>query len=297
MTHWLKITDYAFERPYLIVLVSPHGSHGRKFFQEFSSLRRERVIFERSELWEDYLRIEQDYGATELAHLIAEMLNKETQKLGCRVIEFDYPRGLIDGGRILEHCLRPCLPQELFATYRQSFLEIHRDSLVRIGNFYRELQQRPHLLIDIHTMASYCPHNDQGKAQTIPVSWEAMDDYVQQFVRAKQMAPGPRKIDLISAARNGDIIADDRLRTTFIHQMQRRSYPFAENHPYFAADEFLMHQHMNNARGIAIDIPKHLLAEQEDDLFHLPCFDLSPKKMTSMAEMVCDALLQHWASP
>lgn len=298
MSGWLKLTDYHFDRPKLVVLVSPHGSSGRNFFELFKTIDRYPAIAERSQLWQQYLRIEQDYGATELAQSLAQFISRQSQQIGCRLIEFDYPRGLIDGGRILEHCLRPALPHELARNCHTAFLDIHRQSLEHMQQFYRELQHRSHILIDIHTMASFCPHSSDGHPHTIPVSWENLPAYVQQFTDAHLLAKESRKIDLISADESGETIADDEIRRILIAKLQGKALPFAENKPYYAAKEFLMYHHMTSSTGIAIDIPKHFLARQslEHD-FQLDEFDLDQKKLQGMAELIASALFDRWQLP
>ena len=72
----------------------------------------------------EYVKLEKDSGATELCHEIAK--NLEAKGIASIVVELEYPRGILDGGRVLEKCIRDALPRDLGEQLNSRFLAIHQ---------------------------------------------------------------------------------------------------------------------------------------------------------------------------
>ena len=290
---FIQHTAYHTDRANLVTIVSPHGSHGSKFWDYVPEILKEPAINENKELFLRYLAIEKDTGANELAHAIASHFVSIDPSYGANVIEFDYPRGIVDGGRILSHCIRDCLPAQLKAQLTPRLKSLHARSLAKLEGVYKELSSKKGLLLDIHTMAPYCPVDANGKAKTIPVSFDTLAAYVQQFIDAQISESNRRTVDLIiSDPSLTKAIADQDLQLALQGVFSSRGIDFCENHPYFAEEHFLMYQHFVNAKAVAIDVPKDRIArlKGKNEYFDLADFELDQKKIDHIAEAIASAL-------
>jgi hypothetical protein len=291
MSPWIKQSWYtAPKTDWRLTIISPHGSNGEAFLQKFSAINEHPAIRNLGELWQRYLFMEQDGGANALAHALARQLSRRQPNLSCDVVELDYPRGLIDGGRTAEHCLRSSLPADLAKTYHPLFVQIHRQSL----DFFQFLYQSvtpDHLVLDLHTMASFQPLNGHGHPQTIPISWHRFREYCEQFNNSPKTNDNLRAIDIITKAPDGQRIADPWLDQAFWSRLTATEFSLADSTPYAARPEYLMHHHMVNCRAIAIDIPKHLLATTDDPMaFEVDNWSLDESKVEGMAGYLAQAI-------
>ena len=290
---FIQHTAYHTDRANLVTIVSPHGSQGSAFWDYVPEILKEPAIKKNIELFMRYIAIEKDHGANELAHAIASHFVSIDASYGANVIEFDYPRGIVDGGRILSHCIRDCLPAPLKAQLTPRLESLHARSLAKLEGVYKELACKKGLLLDIHTMAPYCPIDADGKAQTMPVSFETLYDYVQQFIDAPISESNRRTVDLIiSDPSLRKATADQDLQLALQGVFSSRGIDFCENHPYFAEEHFLMYQHFINAQAVAIDVPKDRIARLggKNEIFDLADFELDQKKIDHIAEAIASAL-------
>ena len=203
----------------------------------------------------------------------------------------DYPRAIVDGGRILDHCLRPCLPPDLFNRLKDKFLDMHQDMLHKLEELHEEVNQNHGYVLDLHTMASFSPHH-KGEIKTIPVSFENLEEYYEQFINAPREKGYLRYVDVITEDGHGHYIADRKLAKAVSKNLSLANIDYRENSPYFAPPEFLMNTHMSRCPGLAIDIPKHLLAaiERPED-FALDGFQLCYEKIGDMAQILGNGLM------
>ncbi|RYZ71022.1 MAG: hypothetical protein EOP09_05260 [Proteobacteria bacterium] len=254
----------------------PHGADTKDFFEFFPEIKADPELQKVWPIFETYLAIEQDIGASELAHAVAyELL---TRGISARVVEVNYPRGIVDGGRLRDHCLRGCLPPHLSASLNETLLRVHETSLTFMDRLYESVKGQV-LLLDVHTMASYCPVDELGKKRTFPVSFPRLEAYVNQYLNATRHAY-QRKIDLICADESGLKLADPRLLAAIAQSLDAEGYMCLENEPYHAAPIYLSHQHMQKLPGLSIDIPKFLISSGEalDEL------QIDPFKVKRLAE-------------
>ncbi len=289
----LKETYYSGHRSPKIVLVSPHGADASDFLAAFPEIEADRQMQALWPLFMTYLGIERDVGADELGHAIAHSLARQYD-LSCHVIEINYPRGIVDGGRLMDHCLRSCLPTALFMHLKQEFFALHRATLVHMETIYRELKSRPgSMMIDVHTMASFCPVDGNGERYILPVSFHRLEDYVTQFLEARNHSYR-RSLDLITADDQGRLLADPDLLRHVEQAFQRQGYPYLQNNPYCAAPAYLSHQHMQRVPGLSLDVPKHLLSSWAPDFtdYQLDEVPLDAQKIEALASCVAGAIHQ-----
>lgn len=290
---FIQQTGYHTDRSKLVSIISPHGSAGTNFWDYVPEILESPEIKDKYDTFLRYLAIERDFGANELAHTIARHFVSIDNTYGAIVLEFDYPRGIVDGGRVLSHCIRDCLPKPLANRLEKRFIDLHTASLAALELQYQQLERKNGLLVDIHTMAPFCPLDAEGNAYTMPVSFEKLDAYVEQFTSAPISNKNRRTVDLIiSDPSLSKAKADEDLRLALQGVFSSRGIDFCENHPYFAEEHFLMYQHFVNAQAVAIDVPKDRIARLNgrQENFDLADFELDEKKINHLAEAIASAL-------
>ncbi len=287
----LKETTYEAGGPSRVLLISPHGADAKDFLEAFPAIEADARLQAVWPLFETYLAIERDVGADELAHSIAHQLARHYD-VEAQVICLNYPRAIIDGGRLLDHCLRQCLPTSLFVELKEAFLDIQRRTLARVEELYALLRSgAAQYMIDVHTMASFCPVDGNGTRYILPVSFNRLEDYVLQFIEARDHKY-QRSIDLITADDHGQRWADPRLLAEIQNVLAREGYPQHENVPYCASAAYLSSQHLKNVPSISLDIPKHLLSSWADDFtdYQLDDVPLSVEKIDRMARCLAQGI-------
>jgi hypothetical protein len=292
----LKETTYEAGSPTRVLLISPHGADAKDFLEAFPAIALDARMQAVWPLFETYLAIERDVGADELAHAIAHNLARHYD-ITAQVLCLNYPRAIIDGGRVLDHCLRSCLPTQLFVALKEAFLDIQRRSLARVDELYAELRAGSiQYLIDVHTMASFCPVDGNGTRYILPVSFNRLEDYVTQFIEARDHKYR-RSIDLITADEHGQRMADARLVSEIQKALTAESYPQLENVPYCAAPAYLSAQHLKAVPSISLDVPKHILSSWADDFtdYQLDEVPLSAEKIDRLGRCLARAI--HAAIP
>lgn len=279
----IKETFYRGDSDQNVILTVPHGADAHEFLSFFPEIKADPQLQKVWPLFETYLAIERDVGATELAHGIALEL-----ALGfgipSRVVEVNYPRGILDGGRLSGHALRACLPPTLMERLQESMLSVHAASLTYMDRLYEQMGSgSKSLLLDVHTMASYCPVDETGHKFTFPVSFPRLEAYVNQYLTANNHL-AQRRIDLISADEDGRVIADPRLLSALARELLAEGYACLENEPYHAAPIYLSYRHMQKVPALSIDIPKHLVALCEDERFELDGVDIDAPGVRRLAQ-------------
>ena len=73
-----------------VLIVSPHGSDGRAFFERFPEIHNHEQVRKKGKIFNQYVRLEQDKGAHDLSHQLARELMG--QGFSSMVFEMDYPK-------------------------------------------------------------------------------------------------------------------------------------------------------------------------------------------------------------
>ncbi len=287
----LNITHFASdESPLSFLIVSPHSSQGNNFFNEYPQIFDHPEVKNKSDVFKTYIKIESDFGAQELAHAIAKQVHE--RGFTCIVCELDYPRGLLDGGRQLDHCLREALPASVLDNHQEDWLQIHQNSLTVLDELYDRLNKSEGLLLDIHTMASFSPMKE-GKEHTFKETFDNLESYCQQFLQAPKTQENLRSIDIISQDGSGNEIGCNFLKNFLALGFREAGIDFVENHPYVAEPAFLMNRHLLNTRGIAIDVPKHMLANiRRPQELNLDTIQLDENKIEGLARIIAKAAIK-----
>ncbi len=285
----LKETLYHAAGPEQVILVVPHGADATEFLEFFPEIPAHPDLEKIWPLFRSYLAIERDAGASELAHALGARL-ASTAGYSVQVLEMNYPRGIVDGGRLNEHCLRPCLPHTLFDELKAAFLALHQTSLAAIDRVYEKMAEHPAcFLLDVHTMASYCPVNAEGERRTEPVAFATLASYVNQYLEAREHRY-QRQIDLICSAADGRKLADPLLLQALTETLSEDGYTCLENEPYHAAPIYLSYQHMQKVPSLSIDVPKHLVASNALEPYELDQIRVDPLRIDRLAASLARGL-------
>lgn len=270
--------DFATNLDY--VLVSPHSSDGSAAFWQICKSLKDTKNWPS---YETYLAVEKDSGAWDLTLALANQL----QSLGYQVlcIELAYPRGLLDGGRLLEHALRPVLDPEMSELLGPQLLQIHQLVLSFVSTIYHLINEQKARLIDIHSMASF-----DAQLANFTLDHENIEEYVAAYVN-EQDSQRQRGIDLIYRDASGKIIGSEALATSVRETYAAQNIVVAENEPYCAEKAYLMYQHMKNCPAIAIDYPKHeFVSNRSLENLNLKKVQIDKKAITFHAKILAQAL-------
>ena len=286
----IKEKNYGNDKAFRVMVLSPHGSSGVEFFKQFPEILNHPKIRDNKDVFLRYIELEKDSGATELCHKIAEFL--ASKGVSSLVVELDYPRAILDGGRVLEKCIRSALPGDLDQQLQQRFLTLHQKSLSRLLELYEELNKNNGLIIDVHTMASFCPMY-KGAKHTKAVSFETLDTYIRQYHNAPRQEENLRYFDLITSDVRGAELGDHNLKQNVEKALIQAQVPYRLNKPYAASDEFLMYPNLTHCRGLCFDIPKHSLTTKHDKVeeFDLAKFEIDNAQIELYASIMGDALI------
>lgn len=264
-----------------VLLVVPHGASGFEvFFKRFPEILDHPEIRDLNGAFERFLAIEQDRGSSELSHSIARHLEKLVPDLGIRVTELSYPRGILDGGRIVSHCLRPFLPNSLAGALNGAFIRIHEESVRTVLQQVKEVSDSGGCTLDIHTMASYSPTESLEKYN----AWDHLVSYTRAFDQASQSGT-LRSFDMITADGHGEEIACSLLRQNLKSALEKE-FDLAFNDPYAAMKHFMMNVYMCQGPGIALDLPKHLLTTESPNQLDLATFKLCWSKLNKTGLLI-----------
>ncbi|MBQ46651.1 MAG: hypothetical protein CMP10_04045 [Zetaproteobacteria bacterium] len=277
-----------------VVLVCPHGANGEAFLNLFPEIMSHPEIQKIKDLFLTYLRIEQDYGSQEVTDQLAQWLSTQRPEWSILTFSIGYPRAIVDGGRLPNWCIRPCLPSPLLKNLQKEFLEMHEATIAEVRMRTEACSLAGGVVIDIHTMASYSPAQKDYPSGTMPVKFEQLQLYVDQFIRAP--VANARPFDLITDDGKGNLLAFPPLVENLKQELNAAQIAWAENEPYAAIPEFMMHDHLVRSQAVALDIPKGMLSVTKEDSDHTHPFDLSycvldAEKMKKMVKTIGKAIL------
>ena len=271
------------------LILVPHDSTNDFFFDEFPEIRAEAQRRNKLEQFEQFIHIESDKGALVIADQIAKKIQSAlASHEKVELIHLDYPRGIIDGGRKLSHCVRDLCTTESLAKYEKRFKEIHQLTMDWITQKIEELNNNDGLLLDIHTMAPWSP------SQSVPLHWDQLYDYVESFT-GTYSAERMRPVNLLTRDDDDVLLADQELIDLFVQRLEGLNFSVQENEPYRLSNPFANHHYLSLATGIAIDIPKHLLAEETTHIEDFPLneFRISEEKVKRMGNAIAEATLER----
>jgi hypothetical protein len=277
-----------------VVLISPHDGEWRPFFELYPELLT--ICPARKETLETFLKIEEDFGASELVAEIAKYIGKASNNLRIDIIEILLPRSVIDGNRVTEKAVRHIFNHHDHSDLVHVFQELHRGVVNTIQNYLKELSPGG-IVIDVHTMAPYDP-NKSNKATATEAISETPDNlplYIDGYINRRKY--GQRRVlDLITQTADKETLADLKLAEILEKSLQKYQFTTKRNDPYPYSEYTLSTRYVRQYQGIAIDIPKDYLSirKAEEEGFDLANLEIDFYKLNILAEAIGTAVVVYF---
>ena len=267
-----------------LLILSPHGADYHWTLEQFPELNALKT-----DVFINYLRIEQDFGADQIAQKLAEFLCQADIKV--KIAKTQYHRGILDGGRKTKIALRDALPKITRQTLSERLTSLHLSSIDLIKGECERIKRVNGYVIDMHTMAAFSPQLGPNY-KYIEATFENLEEYTNSYTREKNLN-NLRPIDILTKDENGIQITDAELSNHLFETLQTAGYEVSFNYPYENNSYYMMNEYLSIAQGVAIDIPKHLFSEQSLDNFDLLSFSICERKVSRLARLIADAVLSQ----
>ena len=267
------------------LLIDPHGSDFTQFNSKFPEISDHHKVKSKLELFQLYLAIERDLGATELAHSIGKNI-AENKEVGVEVISINYPRGLLDGGRDQFYAIRNALPEELLIGLSATFKDIHMDTTAKIES--KILGTSPDcIVVDVHTMSTFEYLRElEGKKISDVISWETMNEYVRSFTEAMHLE---RPLNILCRDESSDFKASPALVHELKSTLRNIGVRHEEDNPYRILKRYKSHTYFGLRRGLAIDIPKSYLCKDQA-IYSLEMLEVDQSKIDHWGKIIAGVL-------
>lgn len=280
--HNVIFTDNANQKDLLII--NQHGGSSHFTFPD----EVQKTFDALGQPFRDFLELERDVGATELAQAIFDL----SCRIGLRVAKIDCPapRAIVDINRRPHLSSSVELPPEL-----QAQVEIiHRATTGEILDCIREMH--PRIVLDVHTMSPVAPATSPKLSLEDVRSFSAHVDAWNSAARAisQSSIPGRRPTCIIDSLNTHEMIGNHLLSDELNEAFNAPGNPLTHaerNNPFAPTSERHQGQlFIGDGRGVAIDINKNDLTDtplSDIDMAHL---QLSDAKIHFIARLIVDSV-------
>lgn len=268
-----------------VLLLTPHGANHHWLAAKFPQINDALT-----ESYIKYLHIERDFGVNELARSLANKLS--SIGFHVEIAETLYHRGILDGGRVIEHCIRNTLPERLNEQLAPLLLGVHMNATNAIKQKCISLPVSKGVVIDLHTMASFSPSTDDSNE--LP-KYENILKYVWAYTQGSERN-SLRSIDILTEDENGDLAADKELAEITYDVFKKAGHRVGFNSPYRNDTKYMMNQYFKLARGMAIDFPKHLLVRGDLNNMKLENLEVDDEKIMGISELLNGAIVKAFST-
>jgi hypothetical protein len=223
-----------------------------------------------------YLHLERDVGSSVLARALGSAL--ADRGLTVLVLEARLPRGLADPARVPAHALRHVFRDDADPNLLSELRCMHGRAIGAFARHVDALDTEAALFIDLHTMHAHDPEGSQASpTEALRERPEAIAEYLHAYRLRAEAAPRP--IDLVTRS-EGTRVADGRLVEALARALEGAGQVVAEDEPYSSAEHLIACHAMRARRGISVDVPKPLAADDGQ----------RARLAAAMAEAVLEAL-------
>ncbi len=203
---------------------------------------------------EEYLSLEKDFGASELAHLIGK-------KMGLDVLEILPNRGILDCNRIFSKAVRNFEFEENLSGIYDNIISETFDVI-----------EKYNFIVDLHTMS---PHNQY------PVIKESIDN-IREYIESYTNYCGERRVVDIITKLGNKTLSDTTTSKNLCRILKEKNIPSIFNVPYKFEDYHMTPQYLKRCGGIAVDIPKDFLANGS-----LTNLKINEQKLDTLSDIFC----------
>lgn len=258
-------------RDFDVAILTPHGGVAEPFLEVIEDFLN--ICYLSAEELIRLCRSERDTFTPELAAVVAKQLSAMGYRVG--VFSALVPREMIDPNRVDGQGVKATFDFKMHPKWHARLRAMHQEILMQKDAFLAELSGAGRLL-DLHSMRPNC-FKEPLRSPRVNTR-EAVLPHLRERLR-KLASPREwgvrRDVCVITETRleNGDreYIADPDLARHVGENLAHLGV--AENQPYSGRPDIESVGSMRRARGVAVDVPKHLLSKekagQEYDLANL----------------------------
>lgn len=266
------------------ILLDQHGDNGSTLLLNHPEIRQCIYDYDDQEVFSDYLRIEQDIGATELTKAIAE----ELKTVRGAIVRVLLPRGIIDMNRKGKNAIRNIFDLNKYGKFGavSNMIEgvkwIYEETSEEIDDILGKLSPSG-VLVDIHTMSPY-------DVPVIKESPETLKEYISTYGHTPESHE--RDVCLITEQEDGEIIADLDLYRSFITRLITGNIPHRKNQPYNLAPHTAAKDRALKIPAMFIDVPKDLVTKEQsyDSDYNPANLTVDMHKVVALAKIFASAV-------
>lgn len=290
-----------------IVFTSVHDANSTEFLLQYPEIRD--LIPADDRLLDDYLKIERDDFATDLAERVAKLIVSARPDLRVDVLEVpEVPRGIIDPNRISEKeiAVRNVLSVDHYSNGDSETPEEKTEKLLQleeiknlcmklhrsiVDEVRRKISSATEFFIDFHTMRSRTGIDAAEKPHHL-------DQYLRSMTEPEFLYGFRRPVNIFSREPHKAPVSHAPLEAALEGKLNSADIRHKNHLPYPLLPYSMTYSYLNEkpgpGSGIAIDIPVHLLSKGnclKDNFDHLdPKF--SKRKAKRIAKLIAEACLE-----
>jgi|GEM_PF-2192724 len=267
-----------------VVLLCPHAGNSRQLVRKLDG-----AFEDDSDVVEEYLGTDVDYGSDALVHAIARDITAVSGDLRTDVVEVMYERGIVDPNRVPKEARRNVLSYSQISKHADFLGRMHDRTLEIVDRVLAQIDKSKGLFLDVHSMAPYSPKDVMGEH---PGRLKAYN-----FAYGRSHRGARRYIDLITAIPGEGTIANPILFGNVQSALNDASMDFRQNNPYpkpgYPAKNVMGFNYMLDRPGLALDFPKDNLSvgEAENDHWNIANLEVDGNKVERIAEVLAKAVL------
>ena len=283
----VKNTSYGPENKKAdVVLLSPHSGNSRQLVERLSG-----AFADKPDVLDDYLTIDADFGADDLAHAIAQEIAVVGGDLRVDVAQVLYERGIVDPNRVPSVAVRNVLDYGHGGLNKDFLRSIHSRTLEIVEKILGQIDETKGIFLDIHSMAPYSPVNLIGEQPG------RLGAYSYPY-RNRSQRGGRRFLDLITDIPGQGVIANPIILANVQDSLTSAGQSFRRNNPYpkpgYPAQNIMGTRYMVKHAGLALDYPKDSLTKgvAEDDGWDIANLEVDGNKVEHVAKILAGAVIQ-----
>jgi len=276
--------------PKKCVILDQHSSRGEEFLERYPEIMDSIAV--KAECFDEFVNLERDAGAKELAMQIGKIVAEESDgDIGVTIVKSHLPRAVLDTNRVTSKAVRNVIDYSNLQEFENDFKEIHVGVISEIRRELSCLLYGSGVFVDVHTMAPYTPGViPQSKTEVLSEKPDNLAHYVRAYVNARRT--GRRRfMDLMTALPGMPPLADAVLTAKIKKKLDKSHLKYRENDPYPTGPYIMSTEYMSHFPGITIETPKDYLTETASEKgFDLINPQICPDKVDRIARPIAEAV-------
>ena len=274
------------------LLTCPHSQVGKKFIENNYPEILKLVKLKKEDFYR-YLKIECDFGTHQLAHKIAKKL-KEKFNLNTLVIEPNFPRSVLDAGRLYPNCIRNIINYDEHSSLKERLTNLYNKYMEKLCHIVAIAKTYNAIGIDLHTMSTYSPNVVQYRyAEAIVETPETLNKYINLFLKS-HLDGEKRETELFTGDHKNGIYANQKLLDNLSNEFKKQDIKIQYDKPYILAEHLVAHYLVSELGTVCIDLLKDFLSKKttDDTDYDLSNLEIDENKLELMANIFANAVYQ-----